>query len=47
MRPLLVQYHMDALQHGDERGQSDSERRQQDMPADNPGELQAGEEDRI
>jgi hypothetical protein len=36
-----------AFEEGDEGGQPDGEGRQQDMPADDPGKLDAGEEFRI
>ena len=36
-----------AFKEGDERGQADGEGRQKDVPADDPGELDAGEEFRI
>jgi hypothetical protein len=36
-----------ALQKGDEGSETDSEGRQQDMPADNPGELNARQQDRV
>ena len=36
-----------AFEHRDVGGEPDRERRQQDVPGDDPGELQARQEDRI